>query len=140
MDDFSKFVSNWLTPELMIYVPYLVYSQLEDWDIDEENSNENKEVREDVRKFDGDLIACWGFDTDCLGNIDNIGQNNGNYLEVTTVRVYSNKGKYAVLVTSRIDSDFHNGSTVEIWEKDVSKDRVYNILEELKEAQRKLYS
>lgn len=136
MNDFIKFLPYWKHPNKVHYIPYLVYSQL-----DNDDDNENKEVTNDVTSLNYELVSCWQFDTACLGDVNHLGTDNGNYLEVTTVRVYdSGEDCYNILVTSKILSDFYNGSEVVLWEKDVSEKRIFKILEELKEAQRKLYS
>lgn len=131
--DFSKFFSYWKNPDEVRYVPHLVYSQLDDC---EDNENEI------ANEINGNLVACWQFDTACLGDINRIGVNNGNYIETTTVRVYDggNDDGDNVLVTSHINSDFHNGSSVELWRKQVSPQKIFEILKELEKTQRKLYS
>lgn len=133
-DIFYKFC---VSPDEVHYVPHLVYSQLDNCE-----DNENSEVLNDIKNLHGELVACWQFETDCTGDLNNVGMNNGSYLEITTVRVYDNgdeKGDH-VLVTSRIVSDFHEGSIVELWEKQVAPERIFEILEGLEETQRELYS
>jgi hypothetical protein len=137
---FDMFYKFCVSPDEVYYVPHLVYTQLDD--NGDTDANENKEVLDDIKNIGGELVACWKFETDCTGDLEDAGMNNGSYLEITTVRVYDNgdeKGDH-VLVTSKIISDFHRGSTVEIWEKQVTPERIFEILEELEEKQRELYS
>lgn len=137
--NFEKFLAFWKELDEVHYVPHLVYSQDNNCD---DNKNINIEVLNDIEELNGDLVACWQFDTACFGDLENVGTNNGNYMEITTVRVYDNgdeRGDH-VLVTSHILSDFHNGSEVEMWRKGVSPQKIFEILEELKKTQRELYS
>jgi hypothetical protein len=136
---FDMFYKFCVSPDEVYYVPHLVYTQLDD--NGDTDANENKEVLDDIKNIGGELVACWKFETDCTGDVENVGTNNGNYIETSTVRVYDggDDGDH-VLVTSKIISDFHEGSTVEIWEKQVTPERIFEILEELEEKQRELYS
>lgn len=135
---FDMFYKFCVSPDEVHYAPHLVYTQDDNGDTD---ANENKEVLDDIKNIGGELVACWKFETDCTGDIENVGTNNGNYIETSTVRVYDggDDGDH-VLVTSKVVSDFHRGSTVEIWEKQVTPERIFEILEELEEKQRELYS
>ena len=136
MNDFEKFVEFLRRPDEVRYVPYLVFSQLEDCE-----DNENIAVTDEIKNLNGRLVACWQFDTACTGDLEDVGTNNGNYIEISTVRVYDGGDNGDnVLVTTMIVSDFHRGSTVEMWEKGVTPQRVFEIFEELEEVQRKLYS
>lgn len=136
MVEFDKFYQFCVDLDEVRYVPNLVFSQLED-----NENNENTEVLNDIENLNGELVACWQFDTACTGDIENVGVNNGNYIERTTVRVYDDGDNGDnVLVSSKILSDFHRGSIVEIWEKQVAPKRIFEILEGLEEKQRELYS
>jgi len=135
MNDFKKFIQFLRRPDEVRYVPYLVFSQLEDCE-----DNENIAVTDEIKNLNGRLVACWQFDTACTGDLEDVGTNNGNYIETSTVRVYDGGDTDHVLVSSKILSDFHQGSTVEVWEQNVSQERILEILEELEEVQRKLYS
>lgn len=141
MVEFEKFYQFCVDLDEVHYVPHLVYTQLINEYNGDTDVNENKEVLDDIKNIGGELIACWQFDTACTGDIENVGVNNGNYIERTTVRVYDGGDNGDnVLVSSHILSDFHQGSIVETWEKGVSPQRVFEILEGLEETQRELYS
>ena len=122
--DFFKFLPYWRDLNKVYYVP----------------NSEFYELLDEIEELNDELVAYWQFDTDCIGNIRKAGTN-GNYVEVTTVRVYdSGKDGYNVLVDSQYICDFNDTSTVELWQKNVPLQRIYEILEELKKTQQELYS
>ena len=122
--DFFKFLPYWRDLNKVYYVP----------------NSEFYELLDEIEELNDKLVAYWQFDTDCIGNIRKAGTN-GNYVEVTTVRVYdSGKDGYNVLVDSQYICDFNDESTVEMWEKNVPLQRIYEILKELEKTQQELYS
>lgn len=122
--DFFKFLPYWRDLNKVYYVP----------------NSEFYELLDEIEELNDELVAYWQFDTDCIGNIRKAGTN-GNHVEVTTVRVYeSGKDGYNVLVDSQYICDFNDTSTIEIWEKNVPLQRIYEILKELEKTQQELYS